>query len=90
MALKPSKQTAVDSVVEGLALLAFIAVVALLAGCDVESAEVTAQIVAEVDEKKALPPQVLLSHPLNCSAIVMYSGTPGEMPRTRCYVRSQQ
>jgi hypothetical protein len=90
MALKPSKQTAVDSVVEGLALLAFIAVVALLAGCDAESAEVTAQIVAEVDEKKALPPQVLLSHPLNCSAIVMYSGTPGEMPRTRCYVRSQQ
>jgi hypothetical protein len=63
----------------------------LIAGCgEVESAEVTAQIVAEVDEKKALPPQVLLSHPLNCSAIVMYSGTPGEMPRTRCYVRSQQ
>jgi hypothetical protein len=89
MALKPSKQTAVDSVVEGLALLAFIAVVALLAGCDAESAEVTAQIVAEVDEKKALPPQVLLSHPLNCSAIVMYSGTPGEMPRTRCYVRPE-
>jgi hypothetical protein len=89
MALKPSKQTAVDSVVEGLALLAFIAVVALLAGCDVESAEVTAKIVAEVDEKKALPPQVLLSHPLNCSAIVMYSGTPGEMPRTRCYVRPE-
>jgi methyl coenzyme M reductase beta subunit len=84
MALKPSKQTAVDSVVEGLALLAFIAVVALLAGCDVESAEVTAKIVAEVDEKKAT-----FSHPLKCDAWVVHSGTPGELPRARCYVRPE-
>jgi hypothetical protein len=77
--------------VEVLLLLAVCSGAVLLYGCgEVESAEVTAKIVAEVDEKKALPPQVLLSHPLNCSAIVMYSGTPGEMPRTRCYVRSQQ
>jgi hypothetical protein len=89
MALKPSKQTAVDSVVEGLALLAFIAVVALLAGCDVESAEVTAQIVKETDEKKALPPQVLLSSPIRCDAVVIRSGTPGELPRARCYVRPE-
>jgi Na+-transporting methylmalonyl-CoA/oxaloacetate decarboxylase gamma subunit len=43
----------------------------LIAGCgEVESAEVTAQIVAEVDEKKALPPGAVFSHPLNWSATV--------------------
>jgi hypothetical protein len=89
MALKPSKQTAVDSVVEGLALLAFIAVVALLAGCDAESAEVTAQIVAEVDEKKALPPEAVFSHPLNWSATVTQRGRDG-LPKTRFYVRGSK
>jgi hypothetical protein len=62
----------------------------LIAGCgEVESAEVTAQIVAEVDEKKALPPQILLSSPITCDAVVMFSGTPGELPRARCYVRPE-
>jgi hypothetical protein len=56
----------------------------LAAGCDADSAEVTAKIVAEVDEKKAT-----FSHPLKCDAWVVHSGTPGEMPRTRCYVRPE-
>ena len=57
----------------------------LTVGCDVESAEVTAKIKAEVDEKKA-DAKFQLTHPLPCSAWVQYSGTPGELPRTRCYV----
>jgi hypothetical protein len=36
MALKPSKQTAINSLIEGLALAAFLLVVATLAGCDAD------------------------------------------------------
>ena len=69
------------------ALTLFLTVILVLAtGCgEVESAEVTAKIVAEVDEKKA-DAKFQLTHPLPCSAWVQYSGTPGELPRTRCYV----
>jgi hypothetical protein len=87
--LRPTRETVKHTVIEGLALLAFFAVLALLAGCgEVESAEVTAKIVAEVDEKKA-DAKFQLLHPLQCDAWVMYSGTPGELPRTRCYVRPE-
>jgi hypothetical protein len=57
----------------------------LMAGCGDVDEIVTAKIVAEVDEKKA-DAKFQLSHPLPCSAWVQYSGTPGELPRTRCYV----
>jgi hypothetical protein len=62
----------------------------LIAGCgEVESAEVTAQIVAEVDEKKALPPGAVFSHPLNWSATVTQRGRDG-LPKTRFYVRGSK
>lgn len=76
--------------VRATSLTLFLTVLLVLAtGCDADSAEVTSKIVAEVDEKKALPPQILLSSPITCDAVVMFSGTPGELPRTRCYVRPE-
>ena len=70
---------------EFLLLMLAVALVATLAGCDAESSEVTAKIKAEVDEKK-----ITFTHPLQCDAWVQFSGTPGELPRTRCYVLKSQ
>jgi hypothetical protein len=55
-------------------------------------AEITAEHVKEADERKAIKPEerMALSAPLQCDATVMHSGTPGELPRTRCYVRSDK
>lgn len=66
----------------------FLAVLALLATACADDEEITAAIVKEVSERKAVAPELVLSHPLDCDAIVMHSGTPGELPRARCYVRS--
>ena len=60
----------------------------LAAGCDAESSEVTAKIKAEVDEKKA-DAKFQLTAPIKCDAVVIYSGTPGELQRVRCYVRPE-
>ena len=66
---------------EFLLLMLAVALVACLAGCDAESSEVTAKIKAEVDEKK-----ITFTHPLEgCTAWTVHSGTPGELPRPRCY-----
>ena len=57
----------------------------LMAGCGDVDEIVTAKIVAEVDEKKA-DAKFQLSHPLEgCTAWTIHSGTPGELPRPRCY-----
>ena len=73
---------------EFLLLMLAVALVASLAGCDADSAEVTAKIVAEVDEKKA-DAKFQLTAPIKCDAVVIYSGTPGELQRVRCYVRPE-
>ena len=55
-------------------------------------AQVTAEHVKAADERKAdVRPEdrMALSHPLQCDAWVMYSGTPGELPRSRCYQRKE-
>lgn len=61
----------------------------VVAGMDREDAEITAKIEREVAEEKELPPLVL-SHPIPWDAYVTQSGAPGELPRTRYYVRRQQ
>ena len=71
-----------------LVCAAFLAVVAYHLTACADDAEITALIVKETDERKAVAPELVLSHPLDCDAIVMHSGTPGELPRARCYVRS--
>ena len=77
------------SMLRATALTLFLTVLlVLMAGCGDVDEIVTAKIVAEVDEKKA-DAKFQLSHPLPCDAWVMYSGTPGELPRTRCYVRPE-
>lgn len=71
---------------EFLLLMLAVALVAALSGCGEVDEVVTARIVKETDEKQALPPQALLTHPLEgCTAWVMRSGTPGEVARPRCY-----
>lgn len=55
--------------------------------------EITAAHVKEAAERKSVRPEdhVALTHPLQCPAWVMHSGTPGELARPRCYFpRSQR
>lgn len=70
-----------------LGLVAFLAVLGLVQTLDADSAEVTAKIVAEVDDKRALPPEPIFSHPIKWDATVTQNGRDG-IPRTRFYVRS--
>ena len=75
--------------IQAAAAVLFGVFLAVLMGWDeAGSAEVTAAIKAGADERKAVSPQdqVALTHPLEgCTAWVMHSGTPGELPRPRCY-----
>ena len=63
-------------------------ILVLMAGCGDVDEIVTAKIVAEVDEKKA-DAKFQLTAPIKCDAVVIYSGTPGELQRVRCYVRPE-
>lgn len=77
--------------VQAAAAILFGVVLAVLVGCDeVESAEVTAKHEQAAQERKSdLRPQdrMALSMPIRCDATATHSGTPGVLPRTRCYVR---
>jgi hypothetical protein len=73
-----------------LVCVAFLAVVAYhLTGCDAESAEVTAQIVKETDEKQAIRPEAIFSHPIQYDARVSMRGA-GEAWTHRFYVRGEK
>lgn len=55
-----------------------------------DNPEVTAAHVKEATERKQdVHPadRIALSMPLQCDATATHSGTPGQMPRTRCYIR---
>lgn len=55
-------------------------------------AEVIASVEREVSQRKTdLSPKdrLALTSPLQCDATATHSGTPGVLPRTRCYVRKE-
>lgn len=45
---------------------------------------------AEAVVAESIAEQPLLSHPLDCDAWTVMSGTPGQMPVARCYSRSER
>lgn len=85
------KQSVAISIISGCSLLVFVLVLAILAkGGKKSDAEVTAAHVrAATESKQDIRPQdrIALTYPLDCDATVTASGTPGQLPRTRCYIR---
>lgn len=65
-----------------IAVLLIIAALLIVGRLDYDSAVVTAAHEAETYEKKSM-----LGLPLDCDAWVVQSGTPGEVPKGRCYAR---
>lgn len=89
-----TKATVRESFVQAVSLIVFLASLAVLTGCgEVESAEVTAKIVAEVDDKKSdMPPADRIfpfAHPMQYDARVSMRGA-GEDWRHRFYVRKRK
>lgn len=87
-----TKESVAISITSGLCLLAFLTVLAILAKGSRSEAEVTAaHVKAATERKQDVRPadRLALSYPIDCDATATQSGTPGELPRTRCYIRPE-
>jgi hypothetical protein len=75
------------------AALAGAALALLISGAlERQSPDPAPQHVKEATERKQdVRPEdrIALTHPLQCDAWTMRSGTPGELPRARCYQRPE-
>lgn len=77
-----------DAILEALCVAGAVLAIGWVMHLDLESAEVTAAVVEEVNERRALPPAVLL-HPLCPDQFVAQRGAD-ERWQVRCVIASTE